>query len=448
MNTLIARLREERAALQASLEAITDKVAEEQRDALTEAEDKNFSELLDHIKKIDERLEQLSEVELRNAKAAELASKVDGASHKAPEVRIKNEARTYSEHGTNSFVADAYRAQFFGDMGAKDRLGRHMREVEVENRAGNTGNYTGLVVPQYLTDMYAELAKAGRPFANSVRRLPLPADGLTVNISRITTGSSVAAQATENSAVSSTDIDDTLLTVDVRTYAGQQDVSRQALERGTGVDFVIMQDLAASYAANLDSALISGAGTSGTHKGVLNASGVNAVTFTSASPTAAEFYKKLADAVQQVNSNRFQPATAIFMHPRRFGWLTAQADSQGRPLVLPNSQNPQNAMGVGEAAKYGQVVGTLLGLPVITDANIPTNLGAGTNEDRVIVAKADDLILWEQGDGSPRELRFEQTTGGSLTVKMVAYGYSAFTAERQAKGISVISGTGLVTPTF
>jgi hypothetical protein len=38
--------------------------------------------------------------------------------------------------------------------------------------------------------------------------------------------------------VSETDADDTLLTVDVRTIAGQQDLSRQAIERGTGIDTI------------------------------------------------------------------------------------------------------------------------------------------------------------------------------------------------------------------
>ena len=64
------------------------------------------------------------------------------------------------------------------------------------------------------------------------------------------------------------------------------------------------------------------------------------------------------------------------------------------------------------------------------------------------MAKADDLLLWEEGDGTPRQARFEQTLGNQLTVKLVVYGYAAFTAERYAAAVSTISGTGLVTPTF
>jgi HK97 family phage major capsid protein len=95
----------------------------------------------------------------------------------------------------------------------------------------------------------------------------------------MTTGSSTAVQATQNSAVSETDVDDTLLTIDVRTIAGQQDISRQAIERGTGIDQFVAQDLIRSWHTTLDNQIINGNGESGTILGLKNAGG-NAVTFT------------------------------------------------------------------------------------------------------------------------------------------------------------------------
>jgi hypothetical protein len=133
------------------------------------------------------------------------------------------------------------------------------------------------------------------------------------------------------------------------------------------------------------------------------------------------------------------------MHPRRWGFITAGLDSSNRPLVVPAGNNPDNAVGVGEAAAYGNVVGNLLGLPVITDANIPTNEGTGTNEDSILIMKTDDMILFED---NIFQLKFEETNAGSLTTKMVVYGYNAFASGRYPSGISEISGTGLVTPTF
>lgn len=67
-------------------------------------------------------------------------------------------------------------------------------------------------------------------------------------------------------------------------------------------------------------------------------------------------------------------------------------------------------------------------------------------EDRIIVAAWDDLILGEDDGGAPVQLRFDDVGSATLTVRLVAYGYSAFTAGRQPKSISVVSGTGLVIP--
>jgi HK97 family phage major capsid protein len=363
------------------------------------------------------------------------------------EVRVVREEQTYRREGRHSFFSDMYRAQFLGDVAAQERLSRHRQETAQQRDVG-TGAFAGLTVPQYLLDLVAPLARAGRPLANSLRSLPLPDSGMVISISRITTGTAVAVQASENAAVQETDIDDTKLDVNVRTYAGQQDVSRQALERSEMVEDVVFADLVADYHTKLNSGIVNDDGTSGTHLGIRQTAGIETVTYTDASPTVSELYPKLADAIQRVNSLRFMAPTTIYMHPRRWGWLTAAVDSAGRPFVVPNPSGPFNAAGVGEAAGYGQVVGSIMGLPVITDASIPTNLGAGTNEDIIVVSRAPDLLLWEEGDGMPRQARFEQTLAGNLTVKLVVYGYSAFTAGRYPKATAIISGTGLVTPTF
>ena len=355
-----------------------------------------------------------------------------------------NEPNLYREGGDHSFISDAWAARS-GDFKAQERLNKHQ---DFEARDVGTGAFTGLVVPQYLVDEYAPIARAGSPFYNAVPKKDLPAFGNKIEISRITTGSQAAEQATENSAVQETNMDDTLLTVNVDTIAGQQDVSRQALERGGQPGFslenIIFQDLVAAYYTKLDNLMINGSGSSGQPLGISQVSGINQTTYTDASPTVAELYPKLADAVQEINSNRFAPATAILMHPRRWGFLTAGVDSSNRPLVLPAGNNPDNAAGVGEAAAYGQVVGSVLGLPVITDANIRTDLGAGT-EDAIYIAKVDDHIMFED---NLFQLKFEETNAGSLTTKMVVYGYVAFASGRYPKGISEIVGTGLIAPTF
>jgi hypothetical protein len=193
-----------------------------------------------------------SELEKRSAEAAELRkeNKFDAAVV-APAV-VKSEARTYSPKSEASFVADAYAAQFNNDFAAKDRLARHMNEEKIERRDVTSANFAGLVVPQFLTDLAAPFSRAGRPFLDVARKHQLPDAGLVISISKVTTGSTTAVQ-TEGAAVSETNMDDTKLDVSVVTVAGQQNVSRQALERGTGIDSLVMADLVSAYNTNLDS---------------------------------------------------------------------------------------------------------------------------------------------------------------------------------------------------
>jgi HK97 family phage major capsid protein len=442
---LLDQLVDERAEIGTAMAAVCDAAAEETRD-LSETEEQNLSDLHARADSLDARISELRDIQLANAEAAKMRAEVTPTqddAEKATEVRVSSEPLTYGENAGVSFFRDVFASQYRHDPAAQARIARHTAEMAVEYRDVGSGAFAGLVVPQYLTNLAADLARAGRPTANVCNRLPLPSDGMTINVSRVTTGSSTAIQATENSAVSETDLDDTLLTVNVRTVAGQQDVSRQALERGTGIDALIMGDLAASYAATLDTQVINGSGSSGQHLGILNTTGINAVTYTAATATIAGLWPKIIKAIGDVNENRFLPADVVIMHPRRLAWVQAQVDGNSRPIFVPTANMPQNAMGIGEVAGYGAIVGQIAGVDVATDANIPTNLGSGSDEDRIIVARRADLVLWEQGDGAPALLRMDQTIGGSLTVKVVTYGYSAFTAGRYPVGVSVISGTGL-----
>lgn len=380
-------------------------------------------------------------------------------------VRTGQEPRTYTPEkdarGECSFFVDAYRMAEKNDLSARARLERHGQEVKVEReateRATSTSSFAGLIVPQYLVDQAALVARAGRPFANTLQKLQLPDQGTQFQIPRGTTGAATAVQASENANVQSTDEVWANVTVNVATVAGQQDVSRQSLERGTpGIDSLIYMDLAGAYGVNVDVQTLSGSGSSGQVLGTLQTSGINQATAFGAAATAATFYTKTAGQVNAVETTRFLAPDYIAMHPRRWNWLISQVDSSGRPLAVPFANGPFNAMGVANEpidTPSAGAVGMFLGLPVITDASIPTSVGTGP-EDQVIVYRSKDLLLWEDGDGMPRELRFEQTLGNQLTVKLVVYGYIAFTAGRYPTAVGVVGGNagtagfGLVAPTF
>src|SRR4249919_1386582 len=113
-------------------------------------------------------------------------------------VKVGAEERTYHKGNDKrgvSFFQDVLNGQVLHDPSANARLAQHMAEERVERgnyivrAAGDslTSNWAGLVVPQYLTELYAPVARAMRPFANICNRHQLPEAGMTVNISRVTT---------------------------------------------------------------------------------------------------------------------------------------------------------------------------------------------------------------------------------------------------------------------
>lgn len=427
------KLIEKRDGHLAAAQAIVDAAEAEARDLTTEENDQIAQELR-NAADLDDQIKTHKELEERNAKAAELRVQAGIA----PAV-VRSEPRVYSrENRSVSFIADAFAAQFNNDFSARERLARHMNEEKVERRDVTSANFAGLIVPQFLTDLAAPFARAGRPFADASRKHELPASGLTISISKVTTGSSVASQ-TEGAAVSETNMDDTKLDVSVVTLAGQQNVSRQALERGTNVDSLVMADLVSAYHTALDAAAVTS----------LTNTVTQVITYTDASPTVAELYPKILDGVQRIQTAFYGGPNFILMHPRRLAFILAAIDSTNRPLALPQSHNPMNTVATGDGSVvYGNSGYTIAGLPVITDGNVTITNGAGNNEDVIIIGNTQESHLWEQGNGAPMMLRFEQPKAAELDVTMIVYGYSAYTANRYPNAFALIGGTGLVTPTF
>lgn len=356
-----------------------------------------------------------------------------------------NEPDMYTKGG-RSFMADLYASQLRNDPAASERIARH-QSVEVEKYAVATGTLGGIIPPQYLVDLYAKASRNGRVYADQANGKPLPEQGMSLIVPRLTTGLAAGVQTAESTAVTTQDPVESDLTVPVRTISGFSPVSRQTLERAAYSDEILFEDLVARYWAAVDTQCINGSGASGQMLGVLGTAGIS--TSTASTATVAGVWPKIADLIQQINSSLGglgYVADKIIMHPRRWGFFEAALDSSGRPVFGINGTPNYAPSASGEAAGYGEV-GRMHGLPVFTDANIPTNLGAGTNEDRIIVEASPVVHLWER-DGDPITLSFEQQAGTSLQVQLIAYGYAAFTAGRYPTASGVVSGVGLVPPTF
>jgi len=415
------------------------------------------SKLASEQRTADKEIARLTE-ELNQAKRVELEAEdhdhaVQGARQAIPpqdnseggtrgRISVGNEEPVYRPDVGLSFFRDVANSR--QDPSAQERLRRH--QAATLDRLAETRDVTtadpgavGFVPPIYLGEQWAEMPRASRPFADVLPKMPLPDAGMTLSIPRVTTGTTVAVQTAEAAAVSETDIDTESLSVPVRTIAGQNDVSMQALERTfPGLDFLIFQDLRADYDEQLDTQLLAGTGANGQHLGIRAVTSINTVVYTDGSPTGPELLPKLYDGLQKVASTRFRNADTIVMHPRRAAWLGKELSA-----TFPLFQQGQLTQAIGQ--QDGGFVQAFAGLRVVLDANISTENGASTDEDEAYIVHSPDLILAE---GPLRVRVFDDVLSGTLQVRLQVVAYSALISGRQPKSICKLSGTGFKTPTF
>jgi HK97 family phage major capsid protein len=453
---------ERRAAKKAELDALLELPTAEKRD-LNSDEDTKFSTLVEEIRAQDARIAELTEQEAREAAAAETRKQagatVGGAKVTDPEVYARGNRAV-------SYYRDLARAQLFGDREAGDRLMRHgAAQNDKESRALGNTNATGgsggeFAPPDWLVGDFVALVRPGRATAQLYKSSPVPVGVSSVQIPKILTGTTVALQSTQNTALSQTDLTTGSVGTGFSTVGGKQVVAQQLLDQSE-IDFdtVVTSDLAAAWSLTFGTQIVSGTGT-GTNNnsvvnGLVNATVLagNQTAFTSASPTAAAFYSKAAGMISSFATTRYAEPTVWLMHPRRWYWLLAQSDSSNRPLVMPDvmlaSGKVQafNPIATNEGSPVSAVgaVGMFLGLPVVIDPLLPTNLGAGTNQDEVFLLKQDDLWLFES---SPVAEVFREPYADSMGVLFRLYSYVGTILNRQTASIATMNGTGLVAPTF
>jgi HK97 family phage major capsid protein len=466
-----------RAALKVDLDKVLEKPSAEKRD-MTAEEGAAFNEKRDAIKAADDeikvveaRISELEEIEERGQRAEEIRQRQGGG------VTVTREPLTYERGNGASYFLDLANAQFKGDTEARERLQRHGREMDVElprrdkrreekayqemrgisdlpeqfresaferrtnpNRTDGQGGY--FVPPVWLIDEYIDLPRFGRQAANLCRGFTLPSGTDSINLPKVSTGTATAVQTADGAAVNSQDITDTFVNAGVKTIAGQQDIAMQLLDQSPiSFDEVIFADLIADLNQKLDLQVINGSGSGNQATGILNVSGINAITYTDGAPTLPAMYVPIVKSASQVYKNRKMPAQSVLMIPSLWYWAAAQLDTTNRPLIVPPGI-AFNAAGVQSGLAEEGPVGMLsFGAPVYADGNIPTNLGGGTNESRIITARWSDLFLWE---GAMRTRVLSEVLSGTLQIRFQVYEYFAFMGNRRPEAISVVSGTGVI----
>jgi Phage capsid family len=279
--------------------------------------------------------------------------------------------------------------------------------------------------PLYIAEEFAVAARQRATLANALPQRELPMAGSHIEVPKLTVGGSVAIQASENAAVQETDPTSGLASSAKAVIAGQNDVSRQLLDFSRpGYDQVFAADLGRDLALKVDVQLVTGTNSNQQTEGLANVTGINTVTYTDASPTAAKLVSKIWAGFQAIAESGGGPSEPgpdnyiVAMAPRRLAYFEAAfGNTSGLPGIPPLP---------------GQLVAT---------PGVRTNLGAGTNQDEIyVIAKSEVFVAL----GRPVFSVYPEVGSSTLTVRLSARQYAAAMFSRQPKAIAQISGTGLV----
>ena len=250
------------------------------------------------------------------------------------------------------------------------------------------------------------------------------------------TGGTIAAWVNELTEKPYQNMTFSNISANVYTAAGLGVISNQLLmDARTSIDSLLISDLAKRLATLEEVAFINGSGTD-QPRGILNTSGVNAQSVGS-DTTIPVLLDKILAGITDIQTNYQGNPSHILMHPRTWARIVAARESSAPSTYLIGA----GATSFGRRGSDALPGGELFGLPVVLTKNMPTNLGSGTNESRVIVGNfGEALILDRQGitvDQSPHVLFTQNQTVFRAEERV------GFTAARYPKAFSVISGTGL-----
>jgi HK97 family phage major capsid protein len=454
-NTLISTLKENRKALKAEAESILNR-AEVAGRSLNATESRTFDTNLADVRQIDERISELEEADSLDASAVSARARFGGSTTSTGQRGIYTSARAVygPDNGDTSYFRDLITSRQ-GDLDAAQRLQANNSIVR-ETRAGDLVSVTAtqggvFAAPLWAIDQFVALARPHRVTADALHKEVLPKGIASINLPKIAGGSGAGVQATQNSTLTDTALTSTSVSSGITLIAGKQIVSRQLIDQsGIPFDRVILSDLAADYAKQLDVQVLYGTGSNAQLTGLDTAAGIT-VTYTTASPkvvdsatSANSFYQVLVTGLNKIHQQRYMPATHIIMAPRRWAWLLNAVDSQGRPLITPSTAS-FNGIGTQSEDTAEGIVGNLLGLPVVVDPNVSLTANSSTNQDAVYLvrggANGDSWLYESQMEATSFEAPYADSAG----VLFRALGYSAL-VHRYTQSVVKILGTGLVDP--
>jgi hypothetical protein len=283
------------------------------------------------------------------------------------------------------------------------RAARHLDDGGRHGRVRAAGLLAGPVDPA---------APSRTPTANLMNSRPLIPGTMVYHFPKLSGGAATAIQTADNAAVQETDPTSADYSVSVKTIAGQVDISRQLYDfSNPGMDEIIMADLA----ADLRRSSTFRCSPAPARRGRRSGSGTSPRS--TRSPTRRRPRprqpctrrsrtpgRRSRRDLPQRRRDRHAPAALGLGAGRIRHDRTAARNPPTRPSTRPSR--------AGSARTTHRARRELQGLPVYLDPNIPTNIGAGTNQDIVLVLRTAEMYLYEEG--SPRTRVFEDVGSGTL----------------------------------
>jgi HK97 family phage major capsid protein len=261
-------------------------------------------------------------------------------------------------------------------------LGRYVRGVATGNwdgsplelKAAMSSVVTagGFLIPDVLSARVLDLARnAALTLRAGVGTVPMTS--ATLHMAKVTEDPTVSWTA-ENATIDETDVAFTRLEFNARKMGAIVRISNELLEDAPNVNEIVERTLASAMGLELDRCILLGNGA-GQPLGIFNAPGVQSVTSVG-SPAS---YDKWLDGIFAVRGANYEPG-AIFQNSRTaksLAKLVTGLTSDKTKLVAP--------------ADY-------VALPKFTTNQIPSNLGAGTNESFAIVGDFSQYLVALRGD--------------------------------------------------
>lgn len=450
-NVYLRGLREQYSGIQKSIAGVQSRAAEAKRD-LTNEELRSVTEMGEKGKSLYTQIEDLSEIELRNAKVAAMDGKVqaaivagrtqpdgdedgdeDGEPDDGTRSRKLGGARTkdrdpgfYTRGGGQSFLGDQWRSANLNDTAAKDRLTKYtnaMREnVHLRDVLGTAGGGgTGLVPPVWLAEQFAPVLHRRLRVASVLRQVPWSGPfPWTIPVAAVAaTNTSPTAEGNNPTETNPTY---TTITVTPTTISGYAEVSRQLLEAANpAVDAIIWGDLLGDFYDKAEIATVSA---------IEGQANINLTTSADGS-IATTSRNVLLDAIAAVSDNGGGDADVFFGRQARWSSMLKWTDVNGRPMILSQRYNPQNAIGDGNLAQgyRSPIQGEIENLVAVTSPSVLATRGYVINSQELLFSMS-----------APQQFTFEQPAGPAL-VRIGVWGYVATTAGRRPSAVSRIAFT-------